>query len=80
MAKTLNQLVKEIASVCEAEFPLRARVRIKSPKPLPNGRTVQVVGLVDYLREDGKIEIRSCSAGVYDGARFTVSASEIEAA
>lgn len=62
-----------------ATFTKRDRVRIKAAKPLPSGRTVQLVGLVDYIRPDGLIDIRICTAGLYSGGILKVRADEIEA-
>jgi len=60
-------------------FNLKDRVRIKAPKPLPSGRSVQLVALVSYFRPDGLIDVRVCTPGLYSGGIFKVSADEIEA-
>ena len=62
----------------EATFTRRERVRIKAAKPLPSGRSVQLVALVDFIREDGLIEVRICTAGMYCGGIFKVRADELE--
>jgi hypothetical protein len=59
-------------------FTRKDRVRIKTAKPLPSGKSVQLVGLVDFFRPDGLIEVRICTAGLYSGGIFKVSADEIE--
>jgi hypothetical protein len=59
-------------------FAKRDRVRIKAPKPLPSGKTVHLVALVDYVRPDGAIDVRVCTAGLYGGGIFKVSQDEIE--
>lgn len=59
-------------------FAKRDRVRIKAAKPLPSGRTVQLIALVDYFRPDGLIEVRVCTPGMYCGGIYKVSADEIE--
>lgn len=59
-------------------FARHDRVRIKTPKPLPGGRSVQLIGLVDFFRPDGLIEIRVCTAGIYSGGIFKVTANDIE--
>jgi len=56
----------------------RDRVRILDAKPLPSGKSVQLVALVDYFRPDGLIEVRVCTAGLYSGGIFKVTAAEIE--
>lgn len=60
------------------EFAKRDRVRVLAGKPLPSGKFVQLVGLVDYLRPDGMIEVRVCTAGIYSGGILKVAANEIE--
>ncbi len=54
------------------------RVLIKNAKPLPSGRSVQLIGLVDFFRPDGLIEVRICTAGIYSGGIFKCEASELE--
>lgn len=59
-------------------FSKRDRVRIKAERPLPSGRTVQLVALVDFLRPDGLIEVRVCTPGMYCGGIIVVRANDIE--
>lgn len=59
-------------------FAKRDRVRIIAAKPLPSGKSVQLVALVDYFRPDGLIEVRVCTPGVYGGGILKVRADEIE--
>jgi hypothetical protein len=60
-------------------FTKRDRVHILAAKPLPSGKSVQLIALVDYFRPDGLIEVRVCTAGMYCGGIFKVRADEIEA-
>lgn len=60
-------------------FALRDRVRLKAAKPLPSGKSVQLVGLISFFLPDGLIEVRVCTAGMYCGGIYKVSADEIEA-
>lgn len=64
--------------IVDPEFVRGDRVRIKEAKPLPSGRSVQLVGRVDHVRDDGLIEIRVMNAGLYGGGIFKVRADEIE--
>jgi hypothetical protein len=75
---TTNQLIKEFARVLDAPFAKRDRVRILAAKPLPSGKTVQLVAMVDFIRPDGLIDVRVCSAGLYSGGIFKVRADEIK--
>ena len=77
---TTNQLVREFARVLDntTGFAKRDRVRIKAAKPLPSGKSVQLVAMVDYFRPDGLIEVRVCTAGLYSGGIYKVTADEIE--
>jgi hypothetical protein len=61
-----------------SEFAKRDRVRIKAAKPLPSGKSVQLVALIDYFRPDGSIEVRVCTPGLYCGGILKVIPSEIE--
>lgn len=76
--------IREIASKYErsskplAKFAERDRVRIITPKPLPSGRTVRLVALVDHIREDGAIAVRVCTPGIYGGGILIVHANDIE--
>lgn len=54
------------------------RVRIKAAKPLPSGRSIQLIALVDYIADDGRIEVRVATPGIYCGGIYKVSADEIE--
>jgi hypothetical protein len=60
------------------EFARRERVRLKTPKPLPSGKTVSLVGLVDFIRPDGLIEVRVITPGLYGGGIMKVRPEEIE--
>jgi len=59
-------------------FARKDRVRILAAQPLPSGKTVQLVGLVDFFRADGLIDVRVSTPGMYSGGIFKVSAGEIE--
>ena len=60
------------------DFAKRDRVRIKAAKPLPSGQTIQLVALVDYFEDDGRISVRVCTPGLYCGGIFKLSADQIE--
>lgn len=61
-------------------FTVRQFVTLKSAKPLPNGTTKRLRCVVRWIENDGRFTIQSVTPGLYDGARFTVTADEIEAA
>ena len=60
------------------QFKKGDRVRILAAEPLPSGKTVQLIGTVDFFRPDGLIEVRVCTPGLYSGGIFKVTANEIE--
>ena len=60
------------------KFAKRDRVRIIAPKPLPSGRTVQLIAMVDWLEDDGRISVRVCTPGLYCGGIYKVQPNEIE--
>lgn len=59
-------------------FEPKTRVRITTPKPLPSGKTVQVVGSVWYV-ENGMYVVRVSTPGLYCGGVYRCPANEIEA-
>jgi len=59
-------------------FVRKDRVRLLAARPLPSGKLVWLIGLVDFFRPDGLIEIRISTPGLYSGGIFIVSADEIE--
>lgn len=56
-------------------FEPKTRVRIKTPKPLPSGRTVQLVGMVWYV-ENGVYVVRVPTPGMYCGGVLRLTAGE----
>lgn len=60
-------------------FEPKTHVRIKALKPLPSGKTVQLVGFVWYV-EDGVHMVRISTPGLYCGGVLRLTADEIEAA
>lgn len=61
-----------------ATFAERDRVRLKIAKPLPSGRTVQLVGMVWYQQDDGLYVIRIVTPGLYGGGIQRCAADDIE--
>ena len=59
-------------------FEPKTRVRIKAAKPLPSGKTVQLVGIVWYV-ENGVHMIHIATPGLYGGGILRLRADEIEA-
>lgn len=55
-------------------------VTLKAAKPMPNGTTKRLRCRVRWVEADGRYTVQSVVPGLYDGARFTVTADEIEAA
>lgn len=58
---------------------LHTRCRLTTPKALPSGKTVNLVGRVDFIRPDGVIEFRVYTPGIYGGGILKVRPDELEA-
>lgn len=53
-------------------------VTLKAAQPLPSGRTVKLRCYVRWAEADGRYTVQCVTPGMYEGARFTVTADEIE--
>jgi hypothetical protein len=67
-----------VRDATDSEFQKKDRVRLKQVKPLPSGKSVSLVGMIDYLRPDGLYEVRIVTPGLYGGGIFKVRPDEIE--
>lgn len=56
----------------------KTRVRVLAAKPLPSGKSVQLIGIVWYVENDVHV-VRIVTPGLYGGGILKLRVNEIEA-
>lgn len=51
---------------------------LKARKPLPGGKSARLRVRAAFVESDGRVEVKSLTPGLYEGARYTVSPDEVE--